>query len=111
MIARLGEPTGRHRLDDGRMRLEYARGPFGHHTYMIDLEADGRVRHWRQVLGVAEFRRIVPGTGRDELLREFGRAAEKMAFARRGIEVWSYRYPTYDCQWFQVSLDRQGKVV
>jgi hypothetical protein len=35
----LGAPTGRYGLANGGTRLEYARGPYGKHTYMVDLDA------------------------------------------------------------------------
>ena len=40
----MGEPTARYALADGGSKIEYARGPMGKHTYMIDVDAAGRVR-------------------------------------------------------------------
>ena len=40
----MGVPTARYARTDGGSRLEFARGPFGKHTYMVDVDADGRVR-------------------------------------------------------------------
>src|SRR5688572_13494017 len=50
VVARMGEPTGQYTLADGARRLEFARGPSGRHTYMIDVDAQGRVTRWQQVL-------------------------------------------------------------
>ena len=47
--ALLGAPTGRYALPDGVWRLEFARGPFGRHTWMVDIGPDGRTRRFDQV--------------------------------------------------------------
>ena len=72
---RLGEPTGQYPLPEGGMRLEFARGPFGKHTYMVELAADGRVRAWAQVLTEAQFNRVVPGMPRVGSRHALARAA------------------------------------
>ena len=46
----MGAPTGRYALPGGASRLEYARGPSGRQTYMVDVDAAGRVVGWQQVL-------------------------------------------------------------
>lgn len=43
LLARMGKPTGRYTLPDGGARVEYARGPFGRHTWMIDVDAENHV--------------------------------------------------------------------
>ena len=43
-----GTPTGTHALAAGGTRLEYATGPYGRTTWMIDLDAAGRVQQARQ---------------------------------------------------------------
>jgi hypothetical protein len=100
----LGAPTGRHVLPQGGTRLEFARGPFGRHTYMVDLDPQGRVSGWRQVLTEAEFATIVPGMPQEDLLRRIGRPSEKRGGGWQPGEVWSYRYDAIFCQWFQVSV-------
>lgn len=109
VAARMGAPTGRYTLPDGSTRLEYARGPLGKHTYMVDLDAQGRVRGWQQVLTEARLQQgIQPGMPVDQLLREFGRPAEKRSGGRQGGEVWSYRYDAWGCFWWQVSVTGSG---
>jgi hypothetical protein len=106
----LGAPTGRYALSDGGTRLEFARGPFGKHTYMVDLDAAGRVLQWQQVLTEENFNRVRAGESSEELLRQLGRPSERRSGDWQGGQVWSYRYQTEMglCQWFQVSLnDRQ----
>lgn len=106
---RLGEPTGQYALPQGGLRLEFARGPFGKHTYMVEVAADGRVRGWSQVLTEAHFNRVVPGMQSDELRRLLGRPGE-VAGIWRGASVWSWRYETPFCQWFRVTLGPDGTV-
>jgi hypothetical protein len=110
-VAELGQPTGRYPLPQGS-RLEFARGPYGKHTYMVDLDAQGRVTGWQQVLTEQHFNQVVAGWTRDRLLMEFGRPAERRSGDWQGGQVWSYRYPTEMglCQWFQVSIGDDGVV-
>jgi len=109
-----GAPTGRYVLPAGAERLEYATGPYGRMTWMIDLDAAGRVTQARQVLNEAEFMAVqiqtASGLTRDELLRWIGRPGERRHGGWAGGEVWSWRYPTNDCLWFQVSVDDSGAV-
>ena len=48
-----GAPTSRYTLPDGATRLEYATGPYGRMTWMIDLHAGVRVTQARQCSGLA----------------------------------------------------------
>jgi len=109
-----GGPTARHALPAGAERLEYASGPYGRTTWMIDLDAGGRVAQARQVLNEAEFMavqvRTASGLTRDELLRWIGTPGERRRGGWAGGEVWSWRYPTNDCLWFQVSVTDSGVV-
>ncbi len=107
-----GQPTGRYALPDGGQRLEYATGPYGRETWMIDLDAAGRVAAARQVLNEAEFERVqtTPGLTRDALLRWLGRPGARRHGGWQGGEVWSWRYPTNDCLWFQISIADDGSM-
>src|SRR5258708_7384490 len=49
VTASLGAPTARYPRSDGE-RVEYARGPYGKHTFMLDFDAQGRLVSWEQVL-------------------------------------------------------------
>lgn len=111
-VRELGSPSGRYAVPGGGQRLEFARGPFGRHTYMVDLDAQGRITGWQQVLGEDNFNRVRAGETRDELLRSLGRPSEIRGGDWQGGQVWSYRYETVMglCQWFQVSLDDGGIV-
>jgi hypothetical protein len=112
VLQRLGSPTARYAMAGGTTRLEFATGPFGRQTWMVDVDAGGRVIAAAQVLDdrrLAAFQARAPGMGRDELLRTLGTPGERRG-ARGGGETWSWRYPTNDCLWFQVSLDAGGRV-
>ena len=106
-----GQPTATYALDGGGQRHEYATGPWGRMTWMIDLDAQGRVTQARQVLTEAEFFQVQSQTALTQgaLLRWIGTPGERRG-ARGGGQTWSWRYPTNDCLWFQASLDAAGLV-
>jgi hypothetical protein len=112
VTADIGNPTGRYPLAEGATRLEFARGPYGKHTYMVDLDPQGRVTGWNQVLTEENFNEVRRGQTGNELLLFIGRPSERRAGGWQGGEVWSYRYETIMglCQWFQVSLTTGGVV-
>ncbi|MCU0969438.1 MAG: hypothetical protein MUF03_11585 [Rubrivivax sp.] len=112
VVQRLGMPTARYPLDGGATRIEWATGPFGRSTWMVDFDASGRSTAARQVLtesNLMAFQVRAPGLTRAELLRELGTPGEVRG-ARGGGQTWSWRYQTNDCLWFQVSLDAAGIV-
>jgi hypothetical protein len=107
-----GRPTAQYTLPSGGERLEYATGPYGRTTWMIDLDASGRVTQSHQALNEAEFlaAQSVPDLKRDGLLLRLGTPGERKNGGRAGGEVWSWRYPTNDCLWFQASVADSGQV-
>ena len=110
VVQAMGPPTGRYQLPEGPMRLEFARGPYGRHTYMVDLDAQGRVLKWDQVLDRRYFEAVSPGMTADQLLRFIGRPSERMGMMRNG-QIWSYRYAfANDCFWWQAQLNAEGVV-
>jgi hypothetical protein len=101
-------------MPDGQTRLEYATGPYGRTTWMVDVDATSRVVLARQVLNEAEFLAVQTrlaggGMPRADLLRWLGRPGERRHGGRPGGEVWSWRYPTNDCLWFEVSVTDAGQ--
>lgn len=112
VIAAMGTPALRLSLPDGSgERLVFARGPMGRHTWMIDVDRAGQVRHWHQALGEEQFARIHAGLRADGLLFMLGPPAERQRMGWTPTEVWSYRYPTAECRWFRVELDLRGVVI
>ncbi len=110
LVADMGPATGRYPLPQGGQRLEFARGPYGKHTFMIELGTDGRVQRWEQVLREDQFNQITPGMTTDELRFRIGRPGEVMGIWR-GATVWSWRYETPFCQWFRVTVEPDGRHV
>lgn len=109
LLAQMGPATGRYPLAGGAQRLEFARGPAGRVTWMVDLDATGRVQRSEQVLDAAHFAQVQPGMAADELLRLLGRPAAKQGEWQQR-ETWSWRYETQDCLWFRVTLGADRRV-
>jgi hypothetical protein len=109
--ARMGVPTEQIKRADGTQRWVYARGPMGKHTWMIDVSADGRVLEWHQALEPARFEAIVPGMPEAELRSRLGPPAERRQLAMEGRKLLAWRYPTYECSWFAVTLSSAGQVI
>jgi hypothetical protein len=99
-----GAPTARYANPEGGTRLEYARGPMGLHTYMIDLDPAGHVLGWKQVMDERELNAITPGMPVQEMLRRIGHPAQTRGGGWQPGEVWSYRYEGPFCLWWQVSV-------
>ncbi len=109
IVARMGPPE-RERPADGGTRLEFPRGPYGHHTWFIYLDGAGKATRAEQVLTEANFLRIVPGMERDAVRQRLGRPNEELALGRSRGVVWNYRFEGPFCQWFQVEIAADGKV-
>jgi len=104
VIARMGMPTDRAARADGGQRLDFARGPMGPHTWRVELDAAGRVQAVRQLLTESNFEAVHPGDTRAAVIDRIGRASEQRTGWRGVGEVWSYRYESVFCRWFQVWL-------
>jgi hypothetical protein len=114
LLQQWGEPTSRYPLPGGAARLEYATGPNGRTTWMVDVDAQGRVTQARQVLNEAEFLAVqtqaAHGMDQQDLLRWLGRPGERRLGGWQAGEVWSWRFPNNDCLWFQASVTDDGRV-
>jgi len=106
----MGSPTGRYTLPQGTVRLEFARGPLGFETWMVDLDAAGRVTAVEQVLTRRRFDEVRRGMTGDELLRLLGRPAERQRQYMDRV-TWYWRHSPYDCVWFGVTLSPQGRAI
>lgn len=107
-----GTPTARYALADDGLRLEYATGPYGRTTWMVDLDRSGVVVDARQVLNPAEFLAVqsTPELSRGALLMWLGTPGDRHGGGLAGGQVWSWRYPTNDCLWFRASVGDDGLV-
>lgn len=110
VLAAMGAPTGRYTLPQGGQRLEYATGPNGRVTWMVDLDAGGRVTGLAQVLQERYFAQVRDGMSREDLLRLLGRPAER-AGEWQHRETWSWRFETYDCVWLRITLSAEQRVL
>jgi hypothetical protein len=77
---------------------------------MLDIDADGRVVRWEQVLTEANFFTIQPGITSDELRRKIGRPSWVWGVRYRDQTVWSYRFENPFCQAFHVGISPAGVV-
>ncbi len=92
-------------------RLEYARGPMGRHTFMLDFDAQQRLLAITQVLTPTHFDRVRPGMTQQELLDLLGRPSDVRRLPRQHQKVWSYRYANAFCLWYEVSLSEDSAKV
>ncbi|MBL8330582.1 MAG: hypothetical protein JNJ71_17220 [Rubrivivax sp.] len=111
VTARLGAPTERRALPAGGERLVYTRGPLGRGTTMVDLGADGRVLAAFEALSAERRAAVEPGMSAQRLREHLGPPAEQRRLALEGRQLWAWRFPTYDCLWFAVTLDAGGRVL
>jgi hypothetical protein len=111
VVQAMGPPTGRYTLPNGQTRLEFARGPEGRQTYMVDFDRSGKMIEWEQVMDLWYLTRITPGLSSEDVLMRVGRPGSTQAFKRQQLVLWNYRYPTNDCLWFQISIGDDGKVI
>lgn len=90
----MGEPALQWQDADGSHRWAYPRGPLGVHTWMLRLDADGRLQGIENVLEPRGFARIARGQSMDDVLRALGPPdpAGTAYFARRDELVWQWRY-------------------
>jgi hypothetical protein len=104
--AQMGTPVATYALPGGGKRMEF-RGN-GPRTYMLDVDASGRLIQWVQVLNETNFRNIAPGMTREQVLMTLGRPSDVSVVGRERAEVWSYHFQNIECQWFQVPFGSDG---
>lgn len=92
-------------------RLEYSGGAFGTATRMVDVDAEGRVLASAQVRTPARFNAIRAGMDRGQVLRAIGHPSTIWHLAFQAQHVWAYRYAGPFCEWFQVGIGYDGRVV
>jgi hypothetical protein len=109
LVATMGAPDMQRQTTVGT-RLEFPRGPSGHHTWFVYLDATGRATRAEQVLTEPNFQQITPGMAQDEVRQMLGRPSHTQGLGRSRGEVWSYRYENHFCQWFQVEISLEQQV-
>lgn len=111
VIAAMGKLTGRYTLPNGGTRLEFARGPQGRQTWMIDFDTAGRMVDSEQVMDLWYLTRIEPGMTVEQVLIRVGHPGVIRPIPRQQLALWNYRYPTNDCLWYTISMGDDGRVV
>ncbi len=107
VLRTMGPPTATYRMPDGHARLEYNHMPSGRQTFMVDLDATGRVAGWQQVLDENHFAGVEPGMTRDDVLHLIGPPTYTWHYERPQPAItWLYRFETIQrCTLFEVSFD------
>lgn len=88
----MGQPAMRWQDPDGSLQLSYPRGPMGVHSYMLRLDAGGRLQSIGNVMDMKSFARIRPGMVQSEVLYVLGPAAGSDYYRARDELVWEWRY-------------------
>ena len=109
LVDQMGQPDTVRQVA-GVTRLEFPRGPMGHHTWFVDVDANGKIVKSEQVLSELNFNQITPGMTQDDVRQRLGRPSETQGLGRSRGMVWSYRYENHFCQWFQVELSQEQQV-
>lgn len=109
----MGEPEIVWEEHNGSRTLEYPKGPAGHRTYMVDIDAQGKLRDYTQVLTNDNFATIKVGMTREDVRRKLGKPRTVGKFNLKNEEVWDWRYlegPSIE-RFFNVHFDLEsGKV-
>ena len=109
LVTQMGQPDTLRQTASGT-RLEFPRGPMGHHTWFVDVDPAGKIVKAEQVLTEPNFNLITPGMAQDEVRQRLGRPSETQGLGRSRGVVWNYRYENHFCQWFQVELSQEQQV-
>ena len=115
LLQLMGQPTGRYPGPNGQTRIEFATGPYGRTTWMVDVDAAGKVLAWGQVLNETAFTYVqlnFQGQDKEWLRYTLGRPGEVRGGGWQGGQVWSWRYLNNpeQCLWYQVSILDSGKL-
>ena len=104
----MGQPDTVWEQEDGARTLEYPKGPAGARTWMFDIDRNGKLGDYRQVLSEATFGAIRPGMSKDEVRRMLGRPKSVAEYRLKNEEVWDWRYldPTNTPRFFNVHFDK-----
>ncbi|MBW7902295.1 MAG: hypothetical protein H3C26_12490 [Rhodocyclaceae bacterium] len=94
VLATMGAPAMRWARPGGGAQLAYPRGPAGVHTYMVFVDAAGRLERIVNVLDAVHFARVQAGMTQDEVLRLLGPPQPQWTayFPARDELVWEWRY-------------------
>lgn len=90
VVALYGAPGRVWPLSDGGRTLEYAGQPMGRHTWMVTLDAQGRLVGVTDALSPASRARVQPGMTPEQVSRQLGRERSRVYFRNSGEDVWDW---------------------
>lgn len=110
---RFGIPENTWNEADGSRTLEYNRQPAGTENFHINLGPDGKLVAVHQVLNVANFAKVRPGMGMDEVRRLLGKPAKTTRFDLTGETHvdWRFQADPNTRKLFTVIHKGDGKVL
>ena len=90
----MGVPAMPWTFPGGGRQLAYPRGPAGYETFMVHLDAAGRLERIENVLDMTHFARIQPDMTQAEVLQLLGPSQPQWTayFKARDELVWEWRY-------------------
>lgn len=92
ILAHNGPPTRVVPLPAGGERMIYSLQPDGQQTWMVDVDAGGKVARAYQALTFENFNRIQPGWTMADIEREFGPPARIDGVSSWNGPVWTWRW-------------------
>ncbi len=109
----MGQPETERDNPDGSERLEYPRGPQGTTTYMVDIDAHGKLIAVTQVLTAENFAKVRIGMTQEDVRALLGKPGEVAVYRLKPETVWSWKWqeggPSGDA-FFNVHFDASGHV-
>ena len=79
---------------------------------MISIGPDGKMSALRQVLTLANFRRVGLGLDQQQVRRMLGRPAKSQFYSLKQEEVWDWRFADgNEVKVFSVTFDGAGRVI
>ncbi len=88
-----GDPVTITEKADGSKIMEYPRQPEGSTNYLVTIGADGKMSALRQLLTPANFAKVLPGLGKNEVRAMLGKPAKTQRFALKpDEEIWDWRF-------------------
>lgn len=112
LIVMRGRPDRVYQEGDHR-RLEWSATQMGQYAYMAEIDADGRMTTFEQVLTDERFASLRPGhSTMEDVIRTVGRVHEMNRRTFDDGETWSYRYKENGVWDFMITIyfDRNGVV-
>jgi hypothetical protein len=94
VLALMGPPARQWTGTDSSAQLSYPRGPVGLHSYMVFIDAKGRLDKIENVMTAESLAKVKAEMGKDEVLRLLGPPVAEWTvyFPARRELAWEWRY-------------------